>query len=467
MLARGSLKHYARVWKSAHTLQSAGYEVIVLGSTRRSDAERVWRQNGGVRFQVVPLPRRPTPRRLRRAAERAERWTARRDRDTQRFRELRRGGQPASLQGRVLQRWAKLRVRRAQRRAVRARAREQRLRAATKAERARTDPNNLSAHEGAWWPIVQRLQPDLVHSHDISGLSTGRRAGRLGIPWIYDAHEPKRHFSGDGSEDAFDEQAVEHASRADAVISSTEQLAELLTTQLGLSRPPVLVLNAPSLRPGPAPQPGLREAAGVGAGEPLLVYAGVLTRHRRLDVVLEAMTIVPDVVLALGVPVRDPFTQELLDRAEALTVSDRVRLVPKVPPASVVPYVAEADVGVNPLARYPGGDRALPNKLFEYLHAGLPMVVSDSPAMAEIVRRHGLGEVAAVDDPRAWAAAIVRALEGPRYRDDAEEWERLKREWSWERQAERLLALYSELTGGALPEAGEALPPPLSPARSL
>jgi glycosyltransferase involved in cell wall biosynthesis len=204
----------------------------------------------------------------------------------------------------------------------------------------------------------------------------------------------------------------------------------------------------------------------VSTREPLLVYAGVLTRHRRLEVVLEAMTMLPEVVLALGVGVHDPFTRELLDRALALGVSERVRLVPKVAPESVVPYVAEADVGVNPLGRYPGGDRALPNKLFEYLHAGLPMVVSDSPAMADFVRRYGLGEIAPVDDSRAWAAAITRALESPRYRDRVSEWERLKQEWSWERQAERLLALYRELLG-LPPEADDRIAPlPLELARS-
>jgi glycosyltransferase involved in cell wall biosynthesis len=118
-----------------------------------------------------------------------------------------------------------------------------------------------------------------------------------------------------------------------------------------------------------------------------------------------------------------------------------------VQPESVVPYVAEADVGVYPLGRYPAGDISLPNKLFEYLHAGLPMVVSDSPAMAGFVRRHRLGEVVPVDDAEGWARAIERALAAQPYRTRVSEWEALKEEWSWERQSERLLAVYRELLG--------------------
>jgi glycosyltransferase involved in cell wall biosynthesis len=121
-----------------------------------------------------------------------------------------------------------------------------------------------------------------------------------------------------------------------------------------------------------------------------------------------------------------------------------------VPPESVVRFVAEADVGVYPLARYPGGDIALPNKLFEYLHAGLPMVVSDSPAMAGFVRRHGLGEVAPVADAPAWAEAIERALAPPYYRDRVSQWEALKEEWCWERQEETLIAVYREVLAGGM-----------------
>ena len=89
---------------------------------------------------------------------------------------------------------------------------------------------------------------------------------------------------------------------------------------------------------------------------------------------------------------------------------------------------------------------ALPNKLFEYLHAGLPMVVSDSPQMAAFVREHQLGEVASVDDPAAWAEAIRRVLADPaRYGGGSKGREQLRREWSWEAQERVLLELYGRL----------------------
>jgi glycosyltransferase involved in cell wall biosynthesis len=307
------------------------------------------------------------------------------------------------------------------------------------------DPYDLARYEAAWWPHVRELSPDVVHSFDVSGLAVGRRAARDGARWIYEASEAARHAGEQPRDLLRRRQVVEHAADADAVITFSPHVGEVIAGELGLEQPPPLVHCTPSLDPGPAPRPGLREAAGVAADTPLLVYVGLVTRRRRLDVVLEALALLPGVELALAVSSKDPLVLELRAAAERLGVSGRVHVVPQVPPESVVPYVAEADVAVNPLERHPADDISLPNKLFEYLHAGVPMVVSDSPAMASLVREHALGEAVPLDDIAGWAAAIRRALDGPRYRDDAARWQALKEEWSWERQAERLLAVYRDL----------------------
>ena len=80
--------------------------------------------------------------------------------------------------------------------------------------------------------------------------------------------------------------------------------------------------------------------------------------------------------------------------AASLGVEDRLHVAPPVSQDRLVHYLSGADVAVHPM---PGGspnhDQALPNKLFEYLHAGLPLVVSDARLMAEFVTNHEAGEV--------------------------------------------------------------------------
>jgi glycosyltransferase involved in cell wall biosynthesis len=167
--------------------------------------------------------------------------------------------------------------------------------------------------------------------------------------------------------------------------------------------------------------------------------------------VIEALPALDHVHFALAVKPDHKRVENWLQLAEKHGIADRVHVVPRVPPESIVRYVADANVGVNPLDRYLNGDLALPNKLFEYLHARLPMVVSDSPTMASFVREHSLGEVASVRDLTAWECAIARAVAEPeRYQADPEAREALLSEWSWEAQEERLLAVYRDLLGTRL-----------------
>lgn len=307
------------------------------------------------------------------------------------------------------------------------------------------DPYDLARYEAAWWPHVSALEPDVVHAFDVAGLSVARRAGQLGARWIYEAHEATRHCTEEPRDDARRRQVAEHAAHADGLIAFTADVGAIVAEELQPRRPPTLVHCAPPLEAGPAPPIGLRQAAEVERDTPLLVFSGLLTRRRRLDVVLEAMTQLPEVVLAVVASADDPLMEGLLARADALQVADRVRICRKVPPESVVSYLAGADLGVIPYERSPAIDISLPNKLFEYLHAGLPIVTSDATATADFVSRHGLGEVAPLDDPGAWARAIEQALRPPRYRDRVGEWEALKAEWCWERQAEGLVALYRDV----------------------
>jgi glycogen(starch) synthase len=454
MLVKGGVEHDARVRKSARSLGEAGFEVIVFGATPGSSSTR--RDCEGFELRLVPLPV-PLPpkrfeRRRRRLRRRITRLRARVHRIAKRRREL--GNGDASMADGSLGRLLEQRQRRATRSLKRAKKHEKKVRYAAKAAvrlRSLRDPLDLAGFEACWWPAVRELQPDVVHLHKGWGFSVARRAATEGARWIYDARaDPYKRRMSDPERDAMRAQVARHLRHADAVITGSAPLAELLTREFELSRAPVVVLDAPPLEAGPAPQPGLREQAGVDPEQPLLVYAGGMTRYRPLSVVVEAMTMLPAVHLALVVTA-DDYVREVLARADELGVSDRVHVVPKVPPEAVVAFIGEADVGVFPLTRYPQGDMSLPNKLFEYLHAGLPMVFSESPTMADFVRRHGLGEVAPVDDPAAWAEAIERSLAAPRYRDRASEWEALKAEWSWERQAKTLITVYREALGSAFP----------------
>jgi glycosyltransferase involved in cell wall biosynthesis/SAM-dependent methyltransferase len=305
----------------------------------------------------------------------------------------------------------------------------------------------LEPYATAWGPLLRTRQPGIVHVHDHHGLDAARAACGPATRLIYDAHEhllgkdlrPVRHR-------AFAEFLKRNVPRMDAVVTVSAALAKALKGELRLPRPPVVVHNAPSLADREDPPYDLRTAIGVDAWTPLLVYTGSVTKRRRIATPLRVLTRLPDVHLALVLN-GDKLVSQFEQEAEALGVRERVHFAPRVPPEALISLIRTANIGINPLDRYGNGDVALPNKLFEYLHAGLPMVVSDAPQMAKFVRVHRLGEVAPSDDEEAWARAIERILTDPEaYQGEPEARESLCREWSWESQEPVLLELYEQLT---------------------
>ncbi len=332
-------------------------------------------------------------------------------------------------------------------------------------------------------PVLDELRPDLVHAHDVHFLGVAgryaarRRVAGSPVPWLYDAHEWVPGLSRYGGRTARVVAAwaaleKEWIRSADRVITVSPPLAEALVERYHLDRVPDLVLNVPPVDSGgtaSAPGPAapdvpsadtdppsrvstVRSAAGVADDVTLLVYSGGVQAARGVDTAVEALTHLPKAHLAVvAVPsVHTPTVAAVRSRAEQLGVADRLHLLDPVRPDQVVSFLSGADVGLIPLRHFGSHEMALANKLFEYLHAGVPMVVSDCTAQAAFVREHGLGEVHRAGDGADLAAAVRRALDDRERIAGALANPDLLRAYTWDAQARELQRVYREL----LPAAG-------------
>lgn len=348
----------------------------------------------------------------------------------------------------------------------------------------------IDDYELAYGPVLDELAPDVIHAHDYHMLGIAHRAvGRARLrgrdaKWIYDAHEYTRGLSRYGGRTpriiaAWADLEAEYIGGADAVITVSESIAEALQRDHHLSQKPTVVLNIPTFPlADSAETPSLRAAAGVADDVPLVVYGGGVTSARGVQTVIEALRDLPGVHFAVvAVPaVVTPYVQSLLDRASELGVADRVHVVPPVDAHHVVPYLSSATLGVNPILHFPSHDMALPNKLFEYLHARLPIVTSDCRDTARFVTEHGFGEVFAAGDAHALADAVRRVLgDRDRYIRTFDDRVDLLETYSWEHQADLLRGVYAELVGadrvtthveGLAPDVVDLRPVPVVPVKS-
>jgi glycosyltransferase involved in cell wall biosynthesis len=230
-----------------------------------------------------------------------------------------------------------------------------------------------------------------------------------------------------------------------AVITSDEGRADVLERIHGIRRPAV-VLNVPEVMEGIVPDGDFRSAA-VGDRRFLLLYQGVLIANRGVPEMIQAMRLLPECRLAIvgfGA-LRADFERLVEDGG----LADAVAFFEPVPFSTLMGYTAAADVGVIPLV----GSclsyvTAAPNKLFEFMMAGVPVVASDLPDIARVVRETSCG--ALISDPTSpeSIAAAVRSLiddpvaaraAGARGRAAA-----LAR-YNWEAEAPKMLAVFDGL----------------------
>ena len=492
MLVDNDVERDSRVQKQARSMAERGWDVTLLGRSLTSHPRR-WRLgNAAVRLLPVPMNLARRPQDLRRARLRAPLaypmgWMADRRRQALKAWQadlrvrriatrqpgrgplLRRAVQAGLLPSRAAAllagRWVNLRASQTQQLVERRERMDTPVDRFTTAfwqramgDRAwrRLDPN-LWDYELAYGPVVDRLRPDLIHANDFRMLGVAARAVMRAreqsreVKLVWDAHEflpgikpwndhPRWHVAQCAHE-------REYAGEADAVVTVSEELADLLAETHSLRSCPTVVLNAPyaqhEAEAGPAPS--IRAMCEVGPQVPIMVYSGVATPQRGLDIMIEALPQFDGLICALVVArPESEYVRSLVARANVLGVSDRLRLLPYVPFDQVVPFLSSADVGVIPINHWPNHEIALITKFFEYSHACLPMVVSDVRAMADMTRSTGQGEVFEAENLPDFVAAVRKVLEKPQKYREAYTPD-LLHQWTWEAQAEILDGVYEGL----------------------
>jgi glycosyltransferase involved in cell wall biosynthesis len=239
------------------------------------------------------------------------------------------------------------------------------------------------------------------------------------------------------------------ARRADRVITVNRPYAEVMASRWGVDLP-LIVMNCSYRYVPPSPRERrFHDSLGLDPATRVVVYQGGFSRDRGIEQLIAAIPDVPGATLVL---LGYGALQAELERVVAdPATGGRVRILAAVPPTELLDWIASADVVAMPIQPTTLNHRlTTPNKLFEALAAGVPVVASDLPGMAPIVRETGCGVLVDPTDPAAIAAALGEVLATPA--DEMSAWRdrcsaAARDTYNWERQMEGLLAEYSRLTG--------------------
>lgn len=333
----------------------------------------------------------------------------------------------------------------------------------------RTLKGRVDDLELAYGPMLDLLQPDAIHAHDMHVLGVAvhaayraKKAGRT-VKVVYDAHEYVRGMALFGGTtkrglSAWARLETEYIGYADEVITVSPHIAEAIHRDHGLPRTPTVLLNVPVPRDDAESTPSLRRRCGLGEDTPLAVYSGVLHSVRGVGDAILALKEVPGLHLAVvSVPsAHTPQANATRELAAENGLADRVHVVDPVDAPDVPAYLSSADFGVIPLlGGWTGHDYALPNKFFEYLTAGLPLAVSDLPTMSALVRAEQLGTTFTAKDSSSLARAFRELLADlDTYAANARG-SRLRAEADWRQQESLLRSLYERVLGVRLRPDGD------------
>ena len=285
--------------------------------------------------------------------------------------------------------------------------------------------------------IVRRLRPRLIHANDYNTAWIGAAGKWLtGSRLVYDSHElwPDRNLRPEARAWLLFCEFL-FVRVADEVITTSPGYSQVLARRYRIPAPRV-IRNLPAWRAGQNPP---RDPIA----PPIAVYFGAITRNRGLAPALRALTLVPELRMRFVGPEAWGYGAELRQLAVDLGVDERLEVLDPVAPEQAASVLADADLGLALIEPVCLSYRmTLPNKLYEYVAAGLPVLSSGVPVLAGEVRRHGLGLVADPADPAALAEAIRAMLDPAAQTKFREAVARLAAETVWEREQLALAEVY-------------------------
>lgn len=189
----------------------------------------------------------------------------------------------------------------------------------------------------------------------------------------------------------------------------------------------------------------LREYLQVPPTTRIALFQGYFAYGRSLDRIVRAARFVDEgcVIVLMGKGPEQPAIERMIEEEH---VGDRVKTVPFIPYDRLLTWTASADIG---LCIFSSGDSvniasALPNKLWEYIMAGLPVLTTHS-GIGAVLAHYGIGTTIDSLEPRAIALAINGMLA------DRQSLERMhlnaleacQRELCWEVEQQRLIETYA------------------------
>ncbi len=231
--------------------------------------------------------------------------------------------------------------------------------------------------------------------------------------------------------------------RTDLIFTVSDSIADTLRDAYNIERPTIL-FNIPEAQDIPKGEV-LRKKLGLDPSENVILHQGRMAKSRGCFQLVDAFQEIENahcVFLGGG-----PLKSQLQTEVSKLNLEDRVHFLDSVPNERLLSFTKDATIGVSLLEDSCLNHRfALPNKLFEYLNASLPVLVSELPEMSKIVENYDIGRTVDSKSSHAIARAINSMLANPAQLNQMSlNTSKFRSEMNWEDSANKFRKAYASL----------------------
>ncbi len=321
---------------------------------------------------------------------------------------------------------------------------------------AKVDWSEIFPHFNSFIKLGLQQKADIVVAHDLPQLPAAVTLASVFKSYVvYDSHElyPQQFAFGKRKRDLYSEVEEYLINYVDQVITVSDSFSKFMSIKYRIT-PPEVILNAPAIESSTLPIKKtnyIKENLGLLETDKVLLYQGGVSLLdgdvRNLEKLLLAMEHVKNENIKLVFMGPKGFRFE-----DFIQIAKRKNLYNKkfffhdaVPQDILLTYTTSADAGIIP---YPHVDFntyfCSPNKLFEFIVAGLPILANSSPELNSFIKGKNIGNTVEMTDIYSIANAIDNFFTNDllAYQENVK---RINQNHIWEVEGEKLTQIYKKM----------------------
>lgn len=305
-----------------------------------------------------------------------------------------------------------------------------------------------SFYSKLFYSTASRYSPRVFVANDLPMLPVAKQlADACGARLVYDSHElySEQEFS-DREKRRWAEIEAKYIGACDVVITVNQSIATELEQRYCVHDVKV-IYNAERTRNAPAVSRRFHEVFGLTADKKIMLLQGGLSAGRNLEVLVDAMRYVQNQAVVLVVLGDGLLLHSLQKMAQEDALKGRVYFHAAVPQNELLALTAAADAGVIPYkATCLNNHYCTPNKLFEFIAAGLPILATDLPEIQRMVEGQQIGLVGDTGTPQKLASLIDDFFsDEKRFTSWQTQLATARKLICWEQEEKKLVEIYEAL----------------------